>query len=292
MHHKNTFKAYAAMLAGLIIIGFSAILIKSAEAPGLITAFYRVFIASLVLIMPFLLKWRKVVAIPTKGIVMAILGGVAFGFDTALWSTAIEISNATIPTLMANLAPLWVGFGAMLFFKEKQKKGFWIGLTITLAGILLMVSHSYISKDGLLVSIVLSLIAGMFYGTYYLITQKGRQLMNTLQYLSITSFSAALILGVIVGFSDYNFTGYSDKTWIIYLVYGIGIHVIGWTLINYAQGYLRATTVSPTLLGQPVLTAFFAWLILGESLSVWQISGGIVVFAGIYVVNYSRLKQR
>nr|WP_321406322.1 DMT family transporter [uncultured Carboxylicivirga sp.] len=292
MDRKIIVKAYAAMFAGLIIIGFSAILIKSAEAPGLITAFYRVFIASLVLIIPFLFRYRKIVVIPTKGIGMAILGGIAFGFDTALWSTAIEISNATIPTLMANLAPLWVGFGAMIFFKEKQRKGFWIGLTITLIGILLMVSHSYISKDGLLVSILLSLIAGMFYGTYYLITQKGRQLMDTLQYLSITSFSAALVLGVIVCFSDFSFTGYSDRTWVIYLVYGIGIHVIGWTLINYAQGYLRATTVSPTLLGQPVLTAFFAWLILGESLSVWQISGGIVVFAGIYVVNYSRLKQR
>ncbi|MCU4177428.1 DMT family transporter [Carboxylicivirga sp. N1Y90] len=292
MSTKPHLKAYIALLTGLVIIGFSAVLIKSAEAPGLITAFYRVAIGSLVLIFPFVYKWKAVKALSKKGIYIAVLGGIAFGIDTGLWSMAIELSNATIPTLMANLAPVWVGFGAALFFKEKQNKGFWIGLSITLAGMIVMVYRSLYVQDGLFTGISLGVLAGMFYGAYHLFTQQGRQLMGTLQYLSISTFAAALTVGIIILFTSYSFTGYNERTWLIYLVYGIGVHVGGWTLINYAQGYLKATTVSPTLLGQPVLTAIAAYVVLGESLSAWQIVGGMIVFSGIYIVNYTRLKRK
>lgn len=292
MKSSKLLSAYVALLSGLLIIGFSAILIKSAQAPGLVTAFYRVAIASLLLIIPFIYKRKLLRRLSRKGIILAVLGGVAFGIDTGLWSIAIEWSNATIPTLMANLAPVWVGIGSVLIFKEKQRKGFWIGLGITISGIVLMVNKSLHADEGLFLGISLGLIAGLFYGAYHLLTQKGRQLMGTFSYLSISTFSAALTIGLILIFTEYRFVGYSNTTWLIYMVYGIGVHVGGWTLINYSQGYLKATTVSPTLLGQPVLTGLFAFIILGEALTTWQIIGGLVVFGGILIVNHTRLKRK
>jgi len=288
----GTIKAYFALFAGLLIIGFSAILIKSAEAPGMVTAFYRVGIASLVLFFPLLSHWKKLTQLSTKALLMPILGGIAFGIDTGLWSWGIEISNATIPTLMANLAPVWVGLGALLIFKEKQRWGFWLGLLIAISGTFLMAVQSFGASDGLFEGIIISLIAGIFYGIYHLFTQQGRAMMSTLLYLSISSITAAITVGlIIVCNSNYSFTGYNNYTWIIWLIYGIGVHVGGWTLINYSQGHLKATTVSPTLLGQPVITAIAAFFILGEALSSWQIIGGLIVISGIYLVNITRLKR-
>jgi drug/metabolite transporter (DMT)-like permease len=192
---------------------------------------------------------------------------------------------------MANLAPVWVGLGAVFIFKERQSNGFWFGLFVTIAGMFTMAARSWYVKDGLIAGIGISIAAGIFYGIYHLFTQQGRSHMSTLLYLSISSIAAAVTTGIAVIISPHAFTGYSDATWTIWLIYGIGVHVGGWTLINYSQGHLKATTVSPTLLGQPVITAIAAFFILGEALSTWQILGGIIVIAGIYLVNIMRLRK-
>jgi len=62
------------------------------------------------------------------------------------------------------------------------------------------------------------------------------------------------------------------------------VHFIGWLALNYAQGFLPATIVSPTLLGQPMLVALFACLLLGATLSGQQIAGGLLVLGGIFIV--------
>jgi drug/metabolite transporter (DMT)-like permease len=66
----------------------------------------------------------------------------------------------------------------------------------------------------------------------------------------------------------------------------------GWLAINYAQGYLPASLVAPTMLGQPAVTAVLAVVLLGERLSAWRIAGGVAVLAGVYVVHASRGIQR
>jgi drug/metabolite transporter (DMT)-like permease len=64
--------------------------------------------------------------------------------------------------------------------------------------------------------------------------------------------------------------------------------VAGWLSINYALGHLPASLVSPTLLGQPVITAIAAVPLLGQLLSATQIVGGLTVLAGIYMVHRSK----
>jgi drug/metabolite transporter (DMT)-like permease len=59
----------------------------------------------------------------------------------------------------------------------------------------------------------------------------------------------------------------------------------GWLAINYALGHLRAAPVSVSLLGQAVVTTLLAMPLLGEFPAPNQVLGGVLVLAGIYVVN-------
>ena len=284
-------QAFLALLAGVIFTGISAVVIKMADAPGIVTTFYRMGIGAAILLIPFIISIRKDGTLPRRGVLFAVLSGICFGFDLALWSTAIVDTDATLPTLAANLAPVWTGIGAMWLFKEHPKRGFWVGLIISLVGIVVMILPDLGGNMIMIRSIIFGLTAGMLYGIYYLTAQEGRSVMKTLPFLFISTFTSAVILLGATLVMNYSFTGYSDKTWIIFIANGVVVHVIGWWFINFAQGYLRATVVAPTLLGQPIVTVIAAWVILGERHSWQHIIGGGIVIGGIYLVHWARTKK-
>jgi drug/metabolite transporter (DMT)-like permease len=134
-------------------------------------------------------------------------------------------------------------------------------------------------------------MAAIFYGGYFLITQRGRESLDSLTYTWLTTASASvalLVLNVVLGHS---LTGYPVFSWLNFLALGIVAQVLGWLAINYTQGYLPASVVAPTMLAQPVATAVLAVLLLGERLSLWQTLGGITVLTGVYIVHRSRHRE-
>ena len=285
-------KPYISLIIGVILIGLSPILIKLAHAPGVVTAFYRLSIGTLGLIIPFIVSLRNLEKpISKRGILLAFLGGICLASDMALWTTGIVASNATLPTLVGNMAPIWVGLGALLIFKEKQGFGFWSGLFLAIIGLVLLASKDVFKSDGTVKGIILGLLAGIFYAGFLLFTQSGRQYLNTISYLFISSLSTTIVLGIFMLLFKYEFTGYDNYTWGLWIIMGLGFQIGAWYLINYSQGYLPASLVSPTLLGQPVVTAIVSFLFLREIFSFTHILGGIIIMGGIYWVHFSRMNN-
>ena len=282
-------RAYFALTIGLLSIGFSAIFVALADAPGTVSAFYRMTIAALLVALPFLQHTRSQgKPLPRLGIRYALLGGLLFALDVSLWATGITLSGPTTPTLLANTAPLWVGLGAMLIFHERLTTMFWIGLAVAMVGALLVLGADFSQGPELGLGTFLGLLAAIFYGAYYLVTQRGRVYLGTLSYFWITTFTAAITLLIINAILGNSLVGYSLETYLAFLGLGIIAQSVGWLTINYAQGYLPASIVAPTLLGQPVVTATIAVLLLGETFTAGHILGGILVLAGVYVVHRSR----
>ena len=87
-------------------------------------------------------------------------------------------------------------------------------------------------------------------------------------------------------------TGYPAQTWIIFFVTAIVSQMIGYLAITYALGHLPASVVSPTLIGQPILTAMLAIPMLGEIPNSTQWIGGVIALAGICIVNQSHNQAR
>lgn len=285
-------KSYLFLILGTILIAFSPVLIKDAGAPGTVTVFYRLVFGTLSLIIPFSLsRLKNKESLNIKGIKIAILAGLFLAIDMAFWSTAIMISNAAMPTLVGNLAPLWVGIGAYFLFKERQNKRFWIGLVIALVGVTFLMIQDLYQPDGIFKGLFFGLLAGIFYAGFMLLTQMGRRYLNTISFLFFCSTATTIFLGVFTLFLDIEFIGYSTKTWTLFIIMGIMIQAGAWFLINFAQGHLPASLVAPTLLAQPVLAGVIAYIMLGEELTFWQILGGIVVIVGIYTVHFAKQRK-
>jgi drug/metabolite transporter (DMT)-like permease len=83
-------------------------------------------------------------------------------------------------------------------------------------------------------------------------------------------------------------SGYPTQSYLAFLGAALVSQVGGYLSIAYALGHLPASVVSPTLIGQPVVTALLAIPLLGEALRTEQWLGGLVVLVGIYLVHRSR----
>lgn len=277
-----------ALGVGALSLGFSAIFVRWANAPGAVTSFYRMAIAAALLAWPFYRQARRRGELPRRGVWFAFLGGLFFAADLAFWTTGVMLSGATNPTLLANTAPLWVGLGALLLFREKLNATFWTGLFLTMAGALVVLGLDALKGASLGLGTLLGLLSGAFYGGYFLVTQRGRESLDSLTYFWPAALSSTLSLLALTLALGQPLTGYALPTYANFVALGLVTQVLGYLAINYALGYLPASIVSPTLLGQPVVTALLAGPLLGEALNAWQVVGGVGVLIGVYLVHRSR----
>jgi drug/metabolite transporter (DMT)-like permease len=285
---KNLTRAYLALGVGVVSIGFSGIFVRWADAPGIVTSFYRMAIAALLMGIPFLRRQQSRPAIPKTGFLLAILGGVFFAADIATWSTGVVLAGATNPTLLANTAPVWVGLGALLIFRERLPRRFWLGLAIAMTGATLVLGLDTLQDVQLGTGSLLGLLAGLFYGAYYLVTQRGRNWLDSLSYFWLSSLASAVALLILSIILELPLVGFPRTTYLTFLGMALVSQVSGYLAINFALGHLPASVVSVTLLGQPVVTAILAAVLLGEILGGFQIVGGAAVLAGVSVIHLSR----
>jgi drug/metabolite transporter (DMT)-like permease len=285
---QSPWRAYLALAIGALTLGFSAIFVRLADAPGAVSAFYRMSIATLILAWPFLRAVKTKGRISRKGARLAVWAGIFFAADLAAWMTGVVLSGATNPTLLANTAPLWVGLGAMLFFREKLNLTFWFGLALAFAGAALIMGLDIARAANFGLGSLYGLLAGFFYGIYFLFIQRTRENLDSLSSIWIAGFTSTIILLGLTTILGQPLTGYSPFTYLNFLGMGVVTQVIGYLAIIYALGHLPASLVSPTLLVQPALTALLAGPLLGEAITGAQVGGGLVVLTGVFLVHRSR----
>jgi len=283
---------YFALGVGILALSFSAMFVRWANAPGPITGLYRVFLSSLLLTPFFIYNCRKDCKISKSNIIFPILGGLFTAGDFALWNTAVNYTTAANATLLGNTAPLWVALGAWLLFRERLSTRFWLGLGLALAGATLILGTDFLLHPRLGIGDLMAIGTGVFYAGYMLVTQRSRQHFNPLTHLWLMGISASFGLLAINLALGNPITGYSNQSWLIFFAAAIVSQIGGYMSLTYALGHLPASVVSPTMIGQPIVTAILAIPLLGEIPNGLQTLGGIVALAGIYIVNRAHNKSK
>jgi drug/metabolite transporter (DMT)-like permease len=281
-------RVYGALGLGLVCISFSAIFTRLAQTPGTVSAVYRVAIAAVVLAPLFVRRVRRgKVASSPRIWLLAAAAGLFFVLDLAFWNTSLFLTNAANSTLMANDAPIIVGLVALLIFHERLRMTYWLGLAVALCGMGIIVGLDLVRGSGLGVGDLLALLAGIFYALYMLVIQRVRIWMDTLSSLWISTVVGTVALVALNSVLGRPMWGFTPSQYLSLFALGLISQVAGYLAINYALGHLPASVVSPTLLGQPVLTALLAVPLLGELVEPRQMIGGAVALLGIFLVNRS-----
>jgi drug/metabolite transporter (DMT)-like permease len=276
----------ASLIIGIICISFSPIFVKLAAAPPVSSGFYRIFIAW-ILLAPYCI-YKGQLKISKKDLLIALIGGVVFGADIAVWNLSLVKISATISTLIANLAPVWVGLLSFLVLRKRSGVLFWAGTWIAILGMVILVGFRHILHLEFNIGLIYALIASFFYAIYIMITKDILRKISTVTFMFYNMLGASIFLLIICGYLHYELLHFSTLTWLYLVGMGLICQLAGWVTINYSLNYLEATRVSVALLSQTVIAGIWAMFFLSEKLDFNEIAGSIIVLAGIAVTFLNR----
>src|SRR4030095_13118051 len=164
----SEFRGMAALVAGAICIGFAPIWVRWSEVGPVATAFHRLACA-----LPVLARWALT---ETRGgqrdhgrrvSGWTLVAGVCFAIDLGAWHISIQFTSVANATLLANLAPIFVTLGAMIFLHERVGRDFLVGMGVALMGAW-MLSGAGFGGAGHLSGDLLAVVTALFYGSYQL----------------------------------------------------------------------------------------------------------------------------
>jgi len=254
---------------------------------GLISAFYRMAIATAIILPIAIYKNKLHLENPNILIPIAVCG-ILFASDIAVWNISIQNSSATQATLLTNLSPIWVGVFSFLFLKYRPRKSFWVGTLIALIGMLVFVGIETILELKLDFAFFLGILSGLFYALYILMSKKVLEKMEVIPFMTYSMIFSTVFLFLINVLFKENFVGFSEKAWISLFVQGIICQLIAWLLISYATQKMRPTRVSLSLLSQAIFATILAAIFVNEKITGIQMIGSAIILVGIATTFYEK----
>jgi drug/metabolite transporter (DMT)-like permease len=229
-----------------------------------------------------------------KPISYQIFGGLAAGAVLSLAAScqqfALSYTTAGKAGFITSLYTLFVPIISLFILKRKIKKQVWVGAVLAVVGLFLIslsAGNQFIITFGdslVFMSAILFAVQILIIGHY--ITHSSALLISTAQFFSCATFS--LIFSLIFEKGN-SLEGVISATGI--LVY-TGIFCIGiaYTLQTLAQKKASPSIAAIIMSLESVFAAIFGAAILGERMSGFQISGCLLIFIAVILVQYEKPK--
>jgi drug/metabolite transporter (DMT)-like permease len=273
---------------GAITIAFSSILVRLSDATPSTAAIFRCFYAVPAL---GLLAWfedRRHGRRSWRDRRWGVLAGAFLAPDLIMWNHSIDDVGAGLATVLANIQVVVIPLVAWALLAERPSRRVLSALPISLIGVLLIsgvIEHgAYGKAPGR--GTVFGIAAGLTYVGYLLFLRRGGsdlgRTAGTLFDATITAGVISLVAGVIIGDAHLK-PVWPSAGWLLLLA--LTSQVLGWMLIANSLPRLPASMTSVLLSIQPVCSVALAALIFGESPSVIQLAGVVIVLAALLVAT-------
>lgn len=287
-HSADRF-ALPVLILGAVMISFSGIFVKLSEVGPTMTGFYRMFLA-----LPFFAIWvlshrpprTSTATERRRAFKITGFAGFSLAVDLIAWHWCLQFASVAAATLMGNTAPLWVAAAGFLFFGERFGLRFLLGMAAAFGGVWLLLAGGEKPLDiHDSLAFILGMIGAVTYAGYLRGGKEARRHLSTAEVMLWGSLTASLILLPVGLLTEDRILPQSLTGWGAVLGLALVSQTIGQSLINWAVAHLPAAFSSLTLLINPLAAAVFAWILLGEGLSLWQILGAAIVLIGIFMAK-------
>ncbi|OLQ75428.1 multidrug DMT transporter [Photobacterium proteolyticum] len=254
--------------------------------PGAIS-FYRWFVAMLVLT-PFVLRsvwlnWSTIRPYIPQLAFLALLGMV---LNQSLGYFAAETTTATNMALIISLVPLISMFLSVPLLGQRLLPLAIVGAVLSLAGLVLMLSHGDISNfasQGITVGDALLLLAAFVYALYCVLLKRWQMPLSTWQSVYVQGVLAVLMLVPLLMDSERVAITAESLPLIMYAAIPASV-IAPWCWMQGIQR-LGADRTAMFMNLMPVITAGIASVMLSEQLAAYHYVGGGMVLAGVVLAQ-------
>ena len=278
--------AYFGLLVGIVSVSFASIFIRLADAPALVIGAYRLTIASLILTP---LAWTRVrnelLSLSRRDLSLAILSGLFLGAHFASWIASLQYTSVAASVVLVSTSPLFVGIASHFLYQEKLTPMKILGIILAMAGASIIGMGGFEVSLGNLWGDFLALLGAIAVSGYFLIGKALRPRLSILAYIYPTYWTAAISLILASFLAGLPFTGYSPRTYLMFLLLALVPQILGHSSFNWALRYLSSTLVTVATLGEPVGATLLAYFILREAPLPLEMIGGIIILFGIFLVS-------
>lgn len=270
-------------IVGIIAISFSSIFVRWSSADAAVIGMYRLLLTTL-LLMPFVWKYRHdLFHLTVKQWTLVALSGIMLGLHFLLWMASLAYTTVASSTVILTLEPVMVMLGSYLIFRTKTNRMMLLGMGIAMIGSIIIGSGDFKLSGDALLGDVLSFLGTIAVAIHMLIGKQLRNNMGAFTYNFWVFLTAGISLAIYNVIKGNSFTGYSAKEWGIFLLLAVVSTLFGHYLFNWLLKYMKATTVSMAVLGEPVIASILAWMLLKEALNVYQMAAGLLILFGVWL---------
>jgi drug/metabolite transporter (DMT)-like permease len=280
-----------AAAAGAACIATSATLVRLADVEPATAATFRCLYALPVLGLLMMREDRRFGRRPARQRWIAAGAGALFAVDLVLWHHAIAAVGAGIATVLGNLQVVIVGFVAWWLLGERPSGRLIAAVPVVLFGVVLISgvvgADAYGENPGL--GVLVGVGTSIAYAGFLLVLRHGardlRRVAGPLFDATAVSTLVCALLGPVSGGIDL-VPSWPAHGWLVLLA--LSSQVIGWLLISVSLPRVAAALTSVILLLQPVAAVLLSAAVLDERPSPVQLTGCVVVLAGVVAAAAGR----
>jgi len=265
----------------IIAISFSAIFVKWSDAPASILSMYRMWLAS-ILMLPIVWKKRSEFKhIVKKDWFFLFFSGFFLALHFVLWFGSLKLTTVASSTIILALQPIVSLVGGFFLFKERTSLSAIMTMGIAIIGAMMIGWGDFGLSQDAIMGDLLSFFSVIAVVGYLLIGQSIVKKISHWLYSFCVFFAASIILTIYNVSTGVSLSGYPAKEWGIFLLLAT-VPTVSHVINNWLLKYVNATTISMSILGEPVGATILAVILLNEHLVNWQIAGGLLVLLGVF----------
>lgn len=266
------------LIASMTIFGTLGIFVRNIPVSSGELALYRAVLAALLIAVFLLLtKQRIPFANIKKEVPLLLASGVAMGINWILLFEAYKYTTVSVATLSYYFAPVIVTVVCPVLFKEKLTGKQIICFIMSTLGLVLITGIGDIGSGNDFVGILFGLGAAVFYATVILLNKFIKNVEGIhrtfLQFLS----AIVILVPYVIMTSGVTLGNLNGIGWVNLLIVGL-IHT-GVTYCMYFFSLKGLPGQKAAILSyiDPLVAVMISVTILGESMTLWQMIGGILI---------------